>query len=43
MNPKTNKKEWSWGFSIGQIGSKDWKVINGWESEGIKYEKRQCR
>ena len=43
VNPNTNKKEWSWGFSIGQIGSKDWKVINGWESEGIRYEKRQCR
>ena len=43
LNPNTNKKEWKWMYSIGQIGSKNWKVINGWESEGIKYKKRKCK
>ena len=43
LNPNTNKKEWKWIYSIGQIGSKNWKVINGWESEGIKYKKRKCK
>lgn len=43
LNPHTNKKEWRWSYSIGKIGSKNWKVINGWESKGIKYEKRKCK
>tara|TARA_B100000700_G_C14495868_1_gene601772 strand:- start:30 stop:539 length:510 start_codon:yes stop_codon:yes gene_type:complete len=42
INPETNKKEWRWGFSVGQVGSSDWKVINGWESEGVRYNKRNC-
>ena len=43
LNPNTNKKEWRWMYSIGQIGSKDWRVIHGWESKGIKYKKRKCK
>ena len=43
LNPNTNKKEWKWMYSIGQIGSKNWEVKSGWESEGIKYKKRKCK
>ena len=43
FNPDTNKEDWQWSYSIGQVGSKDWKVINGWESNGIRYKRRKCK
>ena len=43
INSKTETKEWQWRYSIGEIGSKQWKVISGWESADIIYNKRSCR
>ena len=43
LNSETETKEWQWRYSIGEIGSKQWKVISGWESAGIIYNKRRCR
>ncbi len=43
VNPETNKKEWQWSYSVGVIGSKNWKVFHVWESEGVRYEKRKCK
>ena len=43
LNPKSEKRDWQWVYSVNEVGSKDWKVLQGWESEGVKYEKRKCK
>ena len=43
INPKTNKKEWQWSYSDGELFTKDWKVINVWESDRIEYKKSKCK
>ena len=43
MNPYTNLAEWKWRYSLGEVGSKDWKVISGWELDGIMYEVSKCK
>ena len=42
MNPKTQKKEWQWSYSIGELFTDNWKVINVWESERVEYNKNKC-
>ena len=43
FNSETDTKEWQWRYSIGEVGSKQWKVISGWESAGVIYNKKKCR
>ena len=43
LNPDTNEKEWQWRYSVGELFTDDWKVINVWESNGIEYKKKKCK
>tara|TARA_B100000700_G_scaffold294170_1_gene355912 strand:- start:473 stop:757 length:285 start_codon:yes stop_codon:yes gene_type:complete len=43
FNSETDTKEWQWRYSVGEVGSKQWKVISGWESVGVIYNKKKCR
>ena len=43
LNSETKTEEWQWRYSIGEVGSKEWKVVTGWESASVIYNKKKCR